>query len=142
MKNNYKLLARYCIISVFVCNSATAAEDKEKRLDGGSAGDVRIMQVLNFEELEKVDWNPVEPLPLEATKAIAIARKFCKDNLKGKVSDVVRELRLRSININRKWRWYWQVIFEALENKSIKTWNPITIPVSLGGTILVQLEKN
>lgn len=137
-----------CLCTIKISNeraTATEAADPkhEIRISGGLAKDVRVFQVLEFKELEKVDWKPGDgEVPLSPSKAISLAREFSEKNLKVKLHPELKELSLTSLNIEGVRRWFWQVIYPAYDSsEQIKgTGNPVTIAVSLSGKVMAETE--
>jgi hypothetical protein len=132
------------LILVFASLSRLAAADqREVRLSGGLAKDVQVSQVLDFKELEKTNWSPGNgEVPLSPAKAILAATSFCNENLRGKVHPVLRELCLRSFNVEGTRRWFWVAIYPSLDDgEQIKgIGSPVAIPVSFSGHVMAEVE--
>lgn len=116
---------------------------QEIRMGGGVAKDMRVFQLLEFKELEKIDWKPgKEDVPLSAGKAISLAAEFCKKNLSGKIDPELRNIILLSVHVNGVRRWFWQVNFPAITNPDeIRPGSNVSIAVSLSGKVMAGIER-
>jgi len=132
------------VVCALLLMCALSHAKKSERIGSKRVGDVRVVEILDFQEMEKFDWKPKkgEP-PLSAGKAVEVAEHFRKKHLQGKLSPEIYQIKLSSFPVNGKKRWFWRVLYLVTldSEKSIKGRYTVSILVSLGGKPMVSIER-